>query len=88
MHFASRLYGGNMQERSFKSLPSKVLRLQEVLDLLSISKSYHFAKLDKNSKSYDPTYPKPISVGERSVRYIEQEVIDWVNARKEERNAQ
>ncbi|WP_278355082.1 MULTISPECIES: AlpA family phage regulatory protein [Idiomarina] len=77
-----------MQERSFKSLPSKVLRLQEVLDLLSISKSYHFAKLDKNSKSYDPTYPKPISVGERSVRYIEQEVIDWVNARKEERNAQ
>ncbi len=68
-------------------LPSKVLRLQEVLDLLSISKSYHFAKLDKNSKSYDPTYPKPISVGERSVRYIEQEVIDWVNARKEERNA-
>ncbi|WP_417442863.1 helix-turn-helix transcriptional regulator [Idiomarina abyssalis] len=68
-------------------LPSRVLRLQEVLDLLSISKSYHFAKLDKNSKSYDPTYPRPISVGERSVRYIEQEVIDWVNARKEERNA-
>ncbi|RUO71636.1 helix-turn-helix transcriptional regulator [Idiomarina ramblicola] len=68
-------------------LPSRVLRLQEVLDLLSISKSYHFAKLDKNSKSYDPTYPKPISVGERSVRYVEQEVIDWVNARKEERNA-
>ncbi len=68
-------------------LPSRVLRLQEVLDLLSISKSYHFAKLDKNSKSYDPTYPKPISVGERSVRYVEQEIIDWVNARKEERNA-
>lgn len=68
-------------------LPSRVLRLQEVLDLLSISKSYHFAKLDRNSKSYDPTYPKPISVGERSVRYIEQEVIDWINARKEERNA-
>lgn len=76
-----------MRTEDLSQLPGRVLRLQEVLDLLSISKSYHFAKLDKNSKSYDPTYPKPISVGERSVRYIEQEVIDWVNARKEERNA-
>lgn len=76
-----------MHEHNQTNIPSKVLRLQEVLDLLSISKSYHFAKLDKNSKQYDPTYPKPISLGERSVRYIEQEVIDWINARKEERNA-
>lgn len=76
-----------MQEHNMTQLPGKVLRLQEVLDLLSISKSYHFAKLDKNSKSYDPTYPKPISLGERSVRYIEQEVIDWLHARKEERDA-
>ncbi|MDV6316240.1 helix-turn-helix transcriptional regulator [Idiomarina sp. HP20-50] len=76
-----------MQEHNRAQLPGKVLRLQEVLDLLSISKSYHFAKLDKNSKQYDPTYPKPISLGERSVRYIEQEVIEWLNARVEERNA-
>lgn len=76
-----------MRTEDLNQLSGRVLRLQEVLDLLSISKSYHFAKLDRNSKSYDPTYPKPISVGERSVRYIEQEVIDWVNARKEERNA-
>lgn len=76
-----------MEEHKRPKLPGKVLRLQEVLNLLSISKSYHFAKLDKNSKQYDPTYPKPISLGERSVRYIEQEVIDWINARKEERNA-
>lgn len=74
-----------MQQQT--KLPSRILRLQEVLDLLSISKSYHFAKLDKNSKHYDPTYPKPISLGERSVRYIEQEIIDWINARVEERNA-
>lgn len=66
---------------------SRVLRLQDMLEMLSISRSYHFAKLDKNSKSFDPTYPKPISVGERSVRYIEQEVIDWINSRKEARNA-
>jgi len=76
-----------MQEHNMTHLPGKVLRLQEVLDLLSISKSYHFAKLDKNSKQYDPTYPKPISLGERSMRYIEQEVIDWLNARMEERDA-
>jgi prophage regulatory protein len=76
-----------MEEHTQPQLPGKVLRLQEVLDLLSISKSYHFAKLDKNSKQYDPTYPKPISLGERSVRYIEQEVIDWLKGRKEKRDA-
>lgn len=76
-----------MHEHNQINIPGKVLRLQEVLNLLSISKSYHFAKLDKTSKQYDPTYPKPISLGERSVRYIEQEIIDWLKARKEERDA-
>lgn len=67
--------------------PGRVIKLQEVLNLLSISKSYHFAKLDKNSESFDPTYPKPLSIGNRSVRYVEQEVLDWLHARKEMRDA-
>ncbi|MGM7317846.1 helix-turn-helix transcriptional regulator [Idiomarina sp. ST10R2A5] len=66
----------------------RALKLQEVLNLLSISKSYHFAKLDSKSKSYDPTYPRPVSIGERSVRYMEHEVLEWLEKRMEERDAQ
>ena len=63
----------------------RVLRLQEVLDLISISRASHFAKLDKESKSYDPTYPKPISVGKRSMRYVEKEIVEWLTMQMEAR---
>jgi len=74
-----------MQLNSINQLPIKVLSTKEVLTITSLSRSSHFEKLNKRSKSYDPTYPRPISLGARSVGYVEQEVIDWVKARMEER---
>lgn len=74
-----------MHEDTKKHSKLRVLRLREVLDLVSISRAAHFAKLDVKSKSYDPTYPKPINLGRRSIRYVEQEVIDWLTARMEAR---
>ena len=66
-------------------LSPRVIKLQEVLDLVSISRATHFAKLDEKSRSYDPTYPKPIKVGARAVRYVEQEIFDWLATRMEAR---
>ncbi len=62
----------------------RLLKLTDVLRILSISKAYHFALLNKNSKSYDPTYPKPISIGTRAVRYSEQELSTWIQTKREE----
>lgn len=73
-------------QKSETKLPAlRVLRLCEVLDLVSISRATHFAKLDEKSKSYDPTYPKPVSLGKRTVRYVEQEVLEWLTSRMEAR---
>jgi prophage regulatory protein len=63
----------------------RILKINEVLELTSLSRATHFAKLNAKSKSYDPNYPKPIKLGPRSVGYVEQEVIDWLRARMEAR---
>jgi prophage regulatory protein len=62
----------------------RLLKLAEVLNLLSISKAYHFALLNENSRSFDPTYPKQISIGVRAVRYSQKEVINWINSKRKE----
>lgn len=63
----------------------RVISTKEFLKITSLSRTSHFEKLNKASKSYDPTYPRPLRLGARSVGYVEQEVIDWVKARMEER---
>jgi prophage regulatory protein len=64
----------------------RILKIHEVLGMTSLSRATHFAKLNVNSASYDPDYPKPIKLGPRSVGYVEQEVIDWLQARMEARS--
>ena len=59
----------------------RVLRTREVLEMTSLSRAAHFAKLDPKSKSYDPDYPRPLKLGARSVGYVEKEVLDWIKAR-------
>ena len=65
--------------------PLKILKIHEVLEMTSLSRATHFAKLNAKSASYDSEYPKPIKLGARSVGYVEQEVIAWLQARMEAR---
>jgi prophage regulatory protein len=65
--------------------PLKILKVHEVLEMTSLSRATHFAKLNEKSKSYDPDYPKPLKLGARSVGYVEQEVINWLQAKMEAR---
>ena len=65
--------------------PLRILKIDDVLEMTALSRATHFAKLNAKSKSSDPDYPKPIKLGPRSVGYVEQEVIDWLQARMEAR---
>ena len=60
---------------------NRLLRVGEVANLLSVSKSYVY-KLAQNSTSF----PKPIILGDdtnrrSSSRWVLTEVEDWVNSR-------
>lgn len=65
--------------------PLRILKIDDVLEMTSLSRATHFAKLNAKSKSYDPDYPKPLKLGPRSVGYVEQEVINWLQAKMEAR---
>ena len=65
-----------------KTAPT-ILRRKQVEGRLGLSRSSIYARLRRNPKrpgDYDPTFPKPVSIGVKAVGWIESEIDDWLNA--------
>lgn len=60
----------------------RILRLRDVLDSTGLGRSTIYAYIEKG------LFPKPVSLGERSVGWVESEVLDWILARIEQRDEQ
>ncbi|MDG4812033.1 AlpA family phage regulatory protein [Hydrogenovibrio sp. 3SP14C1] len=58
---------------------NRFLTLQEVIKILSISRSAIYRRMDSKHELYDPTFPLPIKISGTSSRWIESEIIDWMN---------
>lgn len=61
-----------------------ILRRKQVEARTGLSRSGIYARMTPNPKrpgDYDPTFPKPISVGAKAVGWIEAEVEAWIAAR-------
>ena len=64
----------------------RILRRRQVEARTGLSRSTIYAKLRHNPKrpsDYDPTFPKPVSVGAKAVGWIESEISDWIAAQIE-----
>ncbi len=59
---------------------SRILRLPEVKLRTGLSRSTIYLKVSQN------LFPKPMSIGERSVGWLESEIDSWINERAENRN--
>jgi prophage regulatory protein len=60
-----------------------ILRRKQVEARTGLSRSSIYARLRQNPKrpgDYDPTFPKPISVGAKAVGWIEAEIEEWLTA--------
>lgn len=60
-----------------------ILRRKQVEARTGLSRSTIYSKLKDNPKrpgDYDPTFPKPISVGAKAVGWIEAEINAWLTA--------
>lgn len=58
-----------------------ILRRKQVEARTGLSRSSIYARLRHNPKrpgDYDPTFPKPVSVGAKAVGWIEAEVDSWI----------
>ncbi|MGX2042252.1 helix-turn-helix transcriptional regulator [Methylocaldum sp. MU1018] len=66
--------------------PLTILRRKQVEARTGLSRSSIYARMRHNPKrpgDYDPTFPKPISVGAKAVGWIEAEIDAWLAAQVE-----
>jgi len=62
----------------------KILRIPDVQKKTGMSRSTIYSKLNPSSKYFDPTFPKPIRLGNgpaSSVGLIESEIDAWIEVR-------
>lgn len=58
----------------------KIIRLKDVIDTTGLARSTVYKYVAEGF------FPKPISLGDRCVGWVESEVHDWILARIEERD--
>jgi prophage regulatory protein len=46
------------------------------------SRTSIYAKLNPKSRSFDPTFPRPISLGPRAMGFVEGELDAWIDSRR------
>lgn len=65
-----------------------ILRRKQVEAKTGLSRTTIYCKLRPNPKrpgDYDPTFPKPIRLGEKAVGWVESEIDAWITAQAEKR---
>jgi len=63
-----------------------IIRRKQVEARTGLSRSSIYARLRQNPKrpgDYDPTFPKPISIGVKAIGWIEAEIDAWLTAQIE-----
>ena len=58
----------------------RIFRLQDVITATGLSRSTLYKYISEG------TFPKPVSLGDRCVGWVDSEVHDWILARIEERD--
>lgn len=60
----------------------RIIRLKEVLDSTGLARSTVYKYIAEGA------FPKPVSLGDRAVGWVESEVHEWILARIEQRDEQ
>ena len=63
-------------------MATTIIRRKEVERRTGLSRSCIYGKLKSNPNrpnEYDPTFPKPVSIGPQAVGWIETEVDQWID---------
>lgn len=64
-----------------------ILRLPELKLRIGVKRSSIYGKLDPKCKQFDPSFPKPVRLGGRSIGWVDFEISQWLEARVAERDA-
>ncbi len=61
---------------------SHMLRIKELAKLIGISRATIYDWINPKSPRYDPTFPKQVKLGKKSVRWFLHEIEAWLKNRK------
>lgn len=64
-----------------QAAPLTILRRKQVEARTGLSRSTIYAKFRENPKrprEFDPTFPRPVSIGKKAVGWVESEVDAWL----------
>lgn len=64
----------------FEELVMRILRMKMVVEITGLARSTVYKYIAEG------IFPKPITLGSRSVGWVESEVFAWIQARVAERN--
>lgn len=62
--------------------PDKLLSMDELMKMVSFSRSKINNLRKPSNKYYDPTFPKPVEMGSTAVRWRESDINEWISSRK------
>ena len=62
-------------------MPEKHYRRPAVEEITGLSRSMIYAKLDRKSPYYDPSFPRPVRLGQRAVGWPESAIAAWLESR-------
>ena len=57
----------------------KLIRLPQVIEMTGRSRARLYEDIKAN------IFPKPLKIGPRAVAWVEDEIIDWIEERKQQR---
>lgn len=57
----------------------RLVTLKDVLEQASMSRSKFYEHINPEHPNFDPEAPKPLKVGGRSVRFVDDEVSAWID---------
>lgn len=58
----------------------RIIRIKELIQLIGISRSTVYDKLNTSSKRHDPSFPKPVRLGGAAIGWRLSMVLAWINA--------
>lgn len=61
--------------------PVRILRLKDILFKVNVARSTLYDWMNERSPCHDPTFPKRVKIGIKSVGWLEDEVDSWILSR-------
>lgn len=64
-----------------KPIAPAFLRLKQVIDLTGMSRATIYAKSQPGHPSFDPTFPRRVRLGARTVAWSAADLANWASTR-------